>query len=259
MRRIKKILRRAKNKARVILAPEVQHIGGKSGDGKSFGIITLAHNTDLYNQMDDIKRVQFAELPHLFVYNEPTDRPKNITDVIYLSAAEHPSGIPMMFRKFIYCLRNHIDSPAWDACSYIIRSNSSTFINLPILREYLSHLPATRCYAGSIMNNAMISGTCIVFSRDVVDIIIKYSKKFDFHEYDDVVISEIMKYSGIPMIDLPMKYFINNTIPTTNETEECLRQYPIIRVRNPQNRNLFDIATWRHLHQASLDFHGHKQ
>jgi hypothetical protein len=252
VRSLTKILRRARTRLQAVVVPEIAHRGGKRGDGHSFGIITLTHRTALYDAFDGFKREQYAGLPHLFVYNEPCDRPKHANDVIYLSAGVHPAGVPMMFEKFIHCLRTCIDTPEWDACSYIIRANASTYINLPVLREHLAALPATGCYAGSIIFNGLVSGTCIIFSRDAADALVRYSAKFNVTDNDDVVIARIMRHAGIAMTDLPMKLLVGNNIPADAELAEILARYPLIRIRNDADRGRTDVALWTALAKLSV-------
>jgi hypothetical protein len=224
-----------------------------------YGIVTLTHNTDLYNQMDAIKRELYAGLPHFFVYNEPADRVKNETDVIFRSSGIHPSGVPMMFEKFIYCLRNYTSTTRWLSCRYVIRSNSSTFLNLPVLIEYLNRLTPRHCYAGSITFDTFISGACIIFSWDAIEALLSHCWRFDIHDTDDVVISRVMNYAKIPMTDIPMKFLVDNVIPGDNEIIEMLERYPLIRVRNNADRERIDLAIWNSLYSAFRKMHGCKE
>ena len=219
-----------------------------------FGIVTLTQNSELYNRMDDIKREQYAGRPHMFVYNEPKDRPTRDNDLIFRSRGVHPTGAPMMIEKFIYFLRNFIDRPQWADCSHIVRANASTFLNLPLLEAQIARLPRTGCYAGSIVFDSFVSGTCIVFSRDTAMSLVKSYRRYlawqKRKKEDDLVIAKVMRWARTPMTNIPMTFLTDGAVPGDDEIESILQKYPLIRVRSERDRELTDIAIWESLYRV---------
>lgn len=216
----------------------------------SFGIITLAHNTPLYNYMDAVKRGQYAGRPHAFIYNEPADRAKADADLIYLSGR---AQAPAMIEKFIWFLKNYANKAPWDGCSHFVRANSSTFLNLPLLDRVIAGLPPTNCYAGSITFGRFISGTCIIVSRDAAQKLVDY---YRWHAWrrsrteDDLVIAKAMRKGSVPMIDVPMRKLTDSIVPSDEEARDIVRAYPLIRVRNEPDRMNIDLAIWDVLYRA---------
>jgi hypothetical protein len=212
-----------------------------------YGILNLTHKAELYNYFDEIKLHYYQRNGVLFkyIYNEPKDRPKNEYEMIYISDCTDISGRPAMLEKFIWAIRLLENQPEWDECDYFVRTNSSTFINLEVLNKYLDGLPKRRCYAGPIFINRWITGTCIVFSRDVVRYLAKIKVGKEKFDYDDVVIGRnYMRRRLIKMRNIPFYDHCDNRILSLSSIGEILLTYPFVRVRNNENRLLYDIDIW---------------
>lgn len=211
-----------------------------------FGIVTLTQSTPLYDWMDAVKREQYAGRPHVFIYNGPVHRPAS-ADLIY----PHRSSSPML-DKFLWFLANIADQAPWDQCTHIVRANSSTFLNLPLLEEVVDGLPRTGCYAGSITFGAFVSGTCIILSRDVAKQLSDYFRwrPWRGRAEDDVLIGKAMRKKRVPMIDVPMRKLTDSIVPSDEEARDIVRAYPLIRVRNEPDRMNIDLAIWDVLYRA---------
>jgi len=212
-----------------------------------YGIITLTHDSSLYNFFDNIKRkyLQKRGILHTFVYNSNNiQSTQNPSDIMYHSNLIGDCGIYTMLDKFIMTLNVLKNNSDWNNCDHILRANSSTFLNIPILEKHIEQLPKTNCYAGAIIRNEFISGTCIIFSKDVIQQLSQISTK---HEHiqteDDLLISNYMKKFQIPVINIPMYWYDKNIIPSKEEISKVLQQYPLIRVRNLDRLNV-DTKIW---------------
>jgi len=216
-----------------------------------YGIITLTYDDPLYNFFDDIKRQYYQKnnILNVFVYNvtTPVDKIKNTSDVIYVSNLAGGSGIYTMFDKFIATLQSNQN---WNDFDYIIRANSSTFLNLPLLEEYIKKLPQENCYAGPctmpITPKDFISGTCIIFSKDVIKMLSKIKEKHENRRLeDDLIIFQYMKNFKVPLTNIPMYWYDKNIIPTKNEISDILKKYPLIRINNQKDRFKIDTTIWK--------------
>jgi hypothetical protein len=123
-------------------------------------------------------------------------------------------------------------------------------LNIPVLEKVMENLPSTKCYAGAcsmpIQPKDFISGTCMVFSKDVAELLTKSVTCQHEHRHveDDLIIFEYMKQYGIPLTNIPMYYYDKNIIPSYDEISKILEQYPLIRVKNMADRMKIDTAIW---------------
>jgi hypothetical protein len=224
----------------------------RAGDNR-YGIVTLTHRSPLYDAMDAIKRRQYARLLHVFIYNEPRDRPKHDVDLIYVSRGAHPIGSPMMLEKFVWFIDNYLDREPWAQCTHIVRGNTSTYLNLPLLEREIARLPQQKCYAGNVDWGLFISGRCIIFSRDVAK---QFARWYRLRWWlkstiaDDLVIGKAMRRSGIGMINMPTAFLDRGFVPPDGAIAEILRRAPLVRVRNDKDREGIDLPIWRALERV---------
>lgn len=212
--------------------------------------VVLTYDTPLYNQFDYFKRkyLENRNTDYYFVYNGTDISKHNLANrtINYFSEEKHPAGIPMMFRKFIEIIKSGL----LDEYDFVIRSNSSTFINIDVIKEILQ-TKTTKLYMGKCEiddpSPNFVSGTCTIFSADTLKLLAENSDTVNHYREDDVVIGQIMKNLGIPATYLPWYEFFNYTvdsIPDTDLITEALKQSHI-RIMNPLNREIIDIAIWK--------------
>lgn len=212
--------------------------------------VVLTHDTPLYNQFDSFKRkyLESRNTDHYFVYNGTDTSKHNLTNrtINYFSNESHPAGVPMMFRKFIEVIKSGL----LNEYDFVIRANSSTFVNIDIIKEILQ-TKTTKLYMGKCEINDpspdFVSGTCTIFSADVLKLLAENSNTVSHYREDDVVIGQIMKNIGIPATYLPWHEFYNynlDNIPGPEQIQEALKQ-PHIRIMNPINREIIDIVIWK--------------
>ena len=224
-------------------------------------VLNITYYHRLYNFFDIIKnKIAFKESVDIYnLYNDtqlhfiPQDNDvfyKNdcSSEIINLNPADYEvKHVYEMFKKFYFFVK--VNLPVIERYDYIIRCNSSTFINFKKIIEVIQTLPKENCYAGYKLNHILASGACNVFSKDVIRKIAETDiEQIPYkNNYDDVAISNLLTdtYKIFPThID---RYDLsNNRTPTSDEFNLAL-QAPMVRVRNNINRELFDVQIWNEL------------
>jgi len=215
---------------------------------KNYAIILLSYKDQLYNYFDNYK-IQICKDEGIYIKNILNASKENLNEneLNY----EYSIDVFCLLPKFLWGY-NHLKNEL-DKYDYIIRTNSSTFLNFPILEKHIEKLPKTQCYAGCIAYNKFISGTCIIMTKDVIEKIIQSPYKDDYkkrneHVLDDVLIGKIMAHNNINMINIPMHQFADlYDVPNDENIINALNTSPIIRVRNNSNRNKIDKYVWSKL------------
>ncbi len=214
--------------------------------------VVLTYDDPLYNHFDRIKRNYLSSKNEdfYFVYNGLDDTKHNLSEKQYNYKTDiyNSSGIPVMFDKFI----DIVKSGLLDEYDFVIRVNSSTFINVDKLREELS-TKNTQVYMGFFYPDwQFVSGACTIFSQDVLKKLVSYSNSISTCREDDVVIGEIMSHLSIPKTFLDRYCFESHiqdthiTVPSIEEIEKALT-FPQIRIRNNSNRDLIDCGIWNNI------------
>jgi hypothetical protein len=204
--------------------------------------IAFKEDIDIYNLYNDVE-LDFIPQPNDIFYKNNTST--KIED--FNPANCEVKGIYEMFKKFYYFIKNNLK--IIEQYDYIVRCNSSTFINFNKLNKIINELPKENCYAGYMLNHILASGTCNIFSKDVIRKIAETDiEQIPYkNNYDDVAISNLLTetYKIFPVnVDL-YNCSINRT-PTEEEIKDALN-HTIIRVRNNFNRELFDVQIWEML------------
>ena len=83
---------------------------------------------------------------------------------------------------------------------YLIRTNQSTYWNLQNLSELLRSLPETNLYAGFVDSKLpmqFVSGSGVIMSKDVVNLLTKNPEKLESRLIDDLAIGKFLNSMGI--------------------------------------------------------------
>lgn len=211
--------------------------------------VVLTYDAPLYNYFDGIKRkyLEKNNEEFLFVYNGTDNAKHNIENKTYNYYTDtiHPSGIPAMYDKFIDLIKSGLLAEY----DFVIRVNSSTFINTNIIRQHLQNKD-NDVYMGFFHPDwNFVSGACMIFSKDVIRKITDNFMHVNRSIEDDVAIGNLMSHLNVPKTFLDRYCFeshIQDThigIPTDDEIKTALT-YPQIRIRNNSNRELIDIGIW---------------
>lgn len=223
--------------------------------------VILTYDAPLYNTFDALKRRYFNKLNQdfLFVYNSKLPTFHDKANNTYNYCCNNPynaSGIPSMFNKFI----DVIKSGVLDQYDFVVRSNSSTFVNMAVVPQCLKD-KTSDIYMGYIdptWQSYFVSGSCIIFSKDVLSKLSCHVNSVNSHREDDVVIGELMKKLNIPRTFLDRacfenynSYNLNDTaIPSVEHVQNALTK-PHIRIRNDSNREVIDTGIWKLIDQLT--------
>jgi len=131
---------------------------------------------------------------------------------------------------------------------YLIRTNLSSFYNIPKLLDYLDELPDNN-YAGGVYgvsyNIPFICGAGIVISSDLIEKMLKSALQDNavneiLHYPDDVLLSYLINlhinpvtYQGVPRCNISEKL-------TVEKIESLSRDYFHFRNRNDQTNRVLD-------------------
>jgi hypothetical protein len=227
----------------------------------NFLVLNITHQHKLYNYFDSIKnKIAFKEdidiynlyndvnLNFIPQYNDAFYKNDSSEEIINLNPADcEVKHVYEMFKKFYFFIKYNLSLIA--KYDFIVRCNSSTFINFRKLADVLKTLPTENCYAGYKLNNILASGACNVFSKDVIQKIAETDiEQIPYkNNYDDVAISNLLTetYNIFPLHIDRYDYSFNRE-PTDEEAIAAFN-YPVTRIRNNVNRELFDVQIWEKL------------
>jgi hypothetical protein len=158
-------------------------------------LIISSDNLEQYKEMKRLSQMYFSLFSNIkFFYIQFKN---NIEDDIYL---EHElffkgeeSFVPGIYLKSVKALQYINQHFEYD---FVIRTNLSSFWHMNNLFELLSTVPTTG-YIGGYGHQGFISGTGIIMSRDIGNIIANSNDLTD--HMDDVVISNIIQAHGYSM------------------------------------------------------------
>jgi hypothetical protein len=228
-------------------------------------VLVMTYKTDLYNHFDRIKRkyLETKDVDYYFLYNG-TDKSLNNPkehNLNYYSDSYHPSGIPVMWDKFIAFISETIGK-----YDYVIKVNSSTFVNVDkVIEKIKQHSDKEDLYMGYVSEEVQdqfagkfASGALAVYSDTTLKKLLEVSKIFKHNpearmREDDVLIGlALKKVLKIPLTpldrydiaDAPVdKKYKRFTVPSNEDIEEALT-YSHIRIRNDFDRDLIDKGIW---------------
>lgn len=211
--------------------------------------VILTQDKPLYNHFDSIKRryLEKNNEDFIFVYNGTDNTKHDLKNKTYnyYSDVVHPSGIPVMFEKFV----DIINSGLLNDYDFIVRVNSSTFIDLKQIRQHLEN-KTENVYMGFFYPNwNFVSGACSIYSKDVLQKLAKNANIVNKYQEDDTAIGGLMQHLNISKTFLDRACFESHiqdthiTVPSVDIIKQALTM-PQIRIRNNSNRDLIDIGIW---------------
>lgn len=223
--------------------------------------IITSRNNPIYEEFDKIRRKQLNDLqiPHKFLINGSLPSNYSLTDdeEYFPDDAIAPWGAPLtssdsytpgMFLKFYTIIQRGL--PKVD---FIIRINSSTFVDFRRLGLFLTCLPRrTSVRAGypltyyTSMQLLFLAGYIMIFSRDVLENI-SYHEDIIKKEPDDVALSFLTNaYCGHVFLNIDdyLHFFITGDpiIPESLNPKKF-----IFRILNPDR--IVDLQIWNELYR----------
>ena len=168
--------------------------------------IVIASDTDYYNKNKKILNKfmnSHKDVKTFYIYCNK--KKLNNEDNLYFDCNEslRPGILQKTIQAFQY-INKHYNY------DYIIRTNLSTFWNINHLLQRIQKLPKEKCLAGQKCRS-FISGTGIILSHDLVNILINDKNKLNYKNADDVEISHYLhnnyniKYINEPRFDKYIK------------------------------------------------------
>jgi hypothetical protein len=233
-----------------------------------FMIVIGSFELDCYTKFISMRKDLFKQynIEHRFVYDDTVPDTYSLdTNDICIPKLTPPYPVtnynnskpnalnPHMTLKFLKALKQ-IPIHTYD---YVIRLNLSTYINIKKLLKFLELAPREKYAAGYTMCFQIpdwsispvnpvhfISGTCMIFSRDVVEyfVTLPYDTPVLYEHNDDVVLSHISKELTSKLTHIPMVFLENENYPSSKQIEECM----IFRIKHHLDRNK-DINHWVYL------------
>lgn len=137
---------------------------------------------------------------------------KIINNEIYTKT---PESLINCGHKTIECLKQVIPFDF----DYIFRTNSSSYVDKKLLKEYLTDKPKFKFYSGIIgeQNNILFcSGSGYFLSKDLVELLISNEKDIDHNFIDDVSFGKFLSENGVDLIPSERFDVIDNNQPPMN-------------------------------------------
>lgn len=114
-----------------------------------------------------------------------------------------PEDWSLIGLKTIQALRHVLDKYDFD---FVFRTNTSSYLDVDLLKDYLTKLPKNRVYGGVVgkvfHDTEFASGAGILLSRDMVELICENSESWKHGLVDDVAIAEIIKEFALPVVPI---------------------------------------------------------
>lgn len=116
---------------------------------------------------------------------------------------------------------------------YIFRTNSSSYVDKQLLKDYLQDKPRTNFYSGVIGNHHGIifaSGSGFIVSKNVVDLVLLKQEYWEHRFIDDVALGLLLRHLSISPVPAPRFDIrtVNNSTPTN---------YYHYRIKTPNRLN----------------------
>lgn len=103
--------------------------------------------------------------------------------------------------------------------NYIFRTNSSSYVDKQMLKDYLQDKPRNNFYSGVIGNHHGIifaSGSGFIVSKNVVDLVLLKQEYWEHRFIDDVALGLLLRHLSITPVPAPRFDIqtVDNTTPT---------------------------------------------
>ena len=169
-----------------------------------------------------------------------------VNGVIRVDLPELWSNITL---KTLTAMKFALDNYEFD---FLLRANSTCYLNLASLKQYLSKNPESTLYAGPIARGKeFVSGWGILLSRESVGILVKSYTRADQQYFDDEAVGKVLKRMNITPWELPFIEIFSNQDLEQMSNEE-MRKTPFFRMKFTQNGARRDDFLMRALHRRVM-------
>lgn len=167
------------------------------------GVLILIVSSDdlpVYKQMREMTPLymdRFADhhrLQYFFVeFDESASNMRHEPHRLVFPGAE--STVPGVYLKTIRAMEYVLDYYPDDSFDFVVRTNLSTFWNIPNLLRFLEDKPTTQ-FAGGFCNQGFISGVAIILSKDYCRLLVDHIHPEWAKHTDDILIAEVLWHYG---------------------------------------------------------------
>jgi hypothetical protein len=215
--------------------------------------IVSSRNSPCYEKFDSIRRKHLKGLaiPYKFLLNGALPEGYVLKDDEEYTPEEEMT--PTMTLKFLHGCRRLAEDYLPE---YIIRVNSSTFVDFNRITRLLTVLPREKCLAGHNMLmeeetgiTEFMHGTAMIFSKDVIEYLLNmkmgpFENKCINDYADDVTLSVFSKKYCETFIDMrPLYKFFTGYTELPSEIS-CNSRHIFFRILNPPYRMEIDVGIW---------------
>lgn len=166
-----------------------------------------------------------------------------VNGVIRVDLPELWSNITL---KTLAAMRFALDNFEFD---FLLRANSTCYLDLSSLKHYLNKNAESTLYAGPIAKGKeFVSGWGILLSRESVEVLVNSCTRADHRYFDDEAVGKVLKRMNITPQELPFIEIFSNRDLDQLSSEE-LRKTPFFRMKFTQNGNRKDDVLMRALHR----------
>lgn len=135
---------------------------------------------------------------------------------------------------------------------FLLRVNSTCYLNLASLKHYMSKNPESTLYAGPIANGKeFVSGWGILLSRESIEVLVNTYTRADQRYFDDEAVGKVLKRVNISPQKLPfIEIFSSQDLDQISNAE--IRKTPFFRMKFTQNGKRKDDVLMRELHRRVM-------
>jgi hypothetical protein len=132
---------------------------------------------------------------------------------------------------------------------YLFLTSSSSYVKLDKLKEYVENLPAVGVYAGATPYDSaeFISGANRILSRDVIEQVVKNSKKFNPVIIEDVALGNLISRLGFLRTSFPISN-IGSLQELEDSSADFLEDSYHFRLKSGSLENRKDVEIMHKLH-----------
>lgn len=212
-------------------------------------VLVLGCNAEPYIKMQDKQKQTWFNNSHgiesfHYMGSDTADRVQDSN--IYLKCND---SLKEVFRKTILAFKFLLDNNY--SFTHIYRTNSSSYVNLDKLFEYVSTVSDTNFYGGlrgNIKDISFASGSGFLISRDLVKRLVDNMDTFDFTQLDDIGISKFIYIQNkIPITEIIRVDIPNETVLNTINKENVSRSFHY-RVKSETSDRTFDTKSMDYIY-----------
>jgi hypothetical protein len=148
-----------------------------------------------------------------------------------------------MGRKTLACFDYVLRNREFDV---LFRTNASSYVDLPNLRDFVAARATARFYAGALGTRPVpyASGAGYFLSRDLVELVLEHGDRWDHHRIDDVALGVLLAELGVAPQPAPRQ-----DLDRVRQVKQLDRSQFHFRCRTESWRRLEDARIIRAIHR----------